>query len=176
MSLFVVRGEDLLLGREQHHHIASFPFRGLLEFRDGFEILRHAVEEGFSKVGVLDFPAPERDRGFDLIPRFEETNRIVNAHLVIVFFNFVAHLHFFHIGGVLLFASFPRFFLLFKLVFAVIHNPTDGGIGLVTDEDEIKLPFFGKATALFGSNDAHLAAIGINDANLRVADTFVNLR
>lgn len=125
---------------------------------------------------MLNFSTFKGHGGFHFISGLEEALSVVDAHLIIVFVDFVAHLHFFDISRVLFFPGFFGSFFLLELVFAVVHNPTDGRIGFVTNENEVEFFFFSQSPTFVRGDESELTAVGIDQPNFGIANSFVDLR
>jgi hypothetical protein len=103
----------------------------------------------------------------------EEANDVSLLRLVIVAIDLRAHLHFLdhHVG--LFLAGLPLPHGLLVLVLAVVHDADDGRIGQGRNLNEVEILFDRHLERLLRGQDAHLGAVGPDDANPRDPDPVV---
>ncbi len=75
----------------------------------------------------------------------------------------------------LLLLGFLIFLLLLKLIFAVVHDPTNRGVCFVTDQDQVQVLSFGNGNRLGRCHNPQLFAICGNDADLGETNPLVDL-
>ena len=147
----------------------------LLDLGILLKVLGHAQQQHFGQGGVLDLTAPEDYGALHLVPRLEEANCLADAHLVVVGIDLVSHLHLLDLGLVRFLLGLLGLLLLLKLVFAVIHHPTDGRVGLLAHQHQVKLSVLSHLQSRFPGDHPQLTAVGINHPEVGVADAFVDV-
>ena len=124
---------------------------------------------------MLDFPTAEDHRALDLVAGLEEANSLPDPYLVVVGINFVTHLDLLDLGLVRLFLGLLGLFLLFELVFAVIHDPADRWIGFFAHQNQVELAIAGHVKSGLTRDDSQLAPVGIHHPEVGITDAVVDV-
>ena len=124
---------------------------------------------------MLNLPTAEDHCAFDLVAGLKEANGLANPYLVVVGINFVTHLDLLDLGLVRLFLGLLGLFLLFELVFAVIHDPADRWIGFLAHQNKVELTISGHIQGGLTRDDSQLAPVGIHHPEVGITDAVVDV-
>lgn len=120
------------------------------------------------------FAATETQGDFHLVAVFQELEHVAHFDFIVIAIGVRAELDFFDLDD-LLFLTGLSFFLL-SLVFelAVIHDLADGRVRVWRNLDEVEPCFFCHFHGTLWRYNAHVLAIGPDQADIGPANTFVN--
>ena len=164
------------LGSQNHDHIPAFQFCGLLNDTELGASFRKAVHHFLSQFGMLNLAATEAKRNLHFVSATEKAAGVILLRLQIVLFNPNTQLNLFDGNDLLILTGFLFPFGLFKAILAVVHDLTNGRIGLGRDLDQIQSAIVRDLLRVAGGMDPQLRTVGINETNLWVSNFFVQLK
>ncbi len=127
-------------GREQHRHVPAVEAGGTFYYRVAVQNRYYSVEQVMAALGMRNFPPPKNNRYLDAIFLLEEFFNVIYLKIYIVGFDLRAYLYFFNYTS-LPSTGFALALALLVKVFAEIHYPTNGGLGVSRDFYQVE-PFF----------------------------------
>src|SRR3954469_11898762 len=101
-SLSVYSVVSVLLGGEDHRHVAPFELRVGLDLPDVGQARGHAVQHGPAQLEVGDLPPAEHHRHLHLVPVSEKFPRVAGLEVEVVVVDAGTVLHFLELDDVLL--------------------------------------------------------------------------
>ena len=180
LSIQNVRGSGLLgflgnLGGEEDGHVPSVQLGVLVQRGDLAALLGKLEQQALADVGVSHLAAAEADRDLHPVALGQELLGVAELHIEVVYVDTGRHADFLDLHDVLVFPCLLLPLGLLELVLAVVHELTDGGIRGGRDLHQVQIRVHGALQRLPGGHDAQLLS-GVGDqANLLVADLFVDL-
>ena len=127
-----------------------------------------------AQIRMRDFPAPEENHRLDLVPLFEETQRVVLLEVVVVIVSVRTEFHFLHFHPMLLLLCLVLLLFLLIGVLPVVHDLTNGGISSGRNKNEIEAQLFGFLHADVSREDLR-DAIREYDAYLSRPDELIDV-
>jgi hypothetical protein len=132
------------------------------------------IEDLAAQFGMLHLATTEHDRDLHLVALTEKLGDLLGLGSEVSGADLgpVLHLLDHHVGALL--ARFLGSLCGLVLVLAVIHDPADGRIGLISHLHEVEFEFPGHVKSLGQGRDSDLGAIGSDQPHLAGADAIVD--
>lgn len=127
-----------------HDHLPAFQLGKLLDGGVFFQVGFDALQQIHAQFAVRHFPAFKTHGNFGFVAIVEEFDQIAQFDLVVTFLGARPEFDFLDLDLLLLLLGGLQFFILFKLVFAVIHDFTNRRIGIGRYFDQIHVCIIGK--------------------------------
>ena len=140
------------------------------------DVLEQALEQRPAALGVGLLAAAEHDRHLDLVAVAQEALDVTLLGLVVVVGDLRAQLDLAHVDLLLVLAGGLRLLLLLVLVLRVIEQPGDRRARVRRHLDQVEIALGGHRQGLVGLDDADLAAVLVDQADLGDADALVDPR
>src|SRR5690554_2082110 len=121
---------SLLLGGNNHRHLAPFHFRERLYGSDIFQIRSDPFHQLAADVLVRHLTAAETQRDLALVATFEETNQVTQLDLIVALVGARPEFDFLDLNLLLLFLLCRLLLFLLEDELAVIHDLADDRIGI----------------------------------------------
>jgi hypothetical protein len=167
------RHSRVFRGPEQHRHVASVEERLLLDLADLLDVLRQPRQQVPPTFRMRRLPTPEHDRHLHLRALVEEALDVSLLGVVVVDPDLGPELDLLDVDLRLVLAGELGLLLLLVPVLAVIHDPRDGRISLLGDDDEVEIVVTRDIERLVLRLDAQLSAVFPDQPDPRGADIFV---
>jgi hypothetical protein len=169
MALF-----STLRGKE-NGHAAAFHFGFLLQDGGVARLLGKAQKQIASDLGVRHLAAAETHGDLDTVSVREKLQGIFELGIEVADVNAGRHTHFLDLDDMLILAGLLLTLALLETELAVVHELANRRIDLRRDLHKIETVFVGNLERLRGGHDAELLTRSADQANLAVANFFVEL-
>src|SRR4051812_34149678 len=159
---------------EHHRHVAAVLLGPLLDDRELVEVLREAVEDHLTALGVGHLTPAEHDRHLDLVARLEEALDVALLGVVVMLGDLRPELDLPDVDLLLVLAGGFRLLGLLVLVLRVVQDPDHGRLRLGRDLHEVEVLLLCPPQGVLGAHDPHLLAGLVDETDLGNADAFVD--
>ncbi len=161
---------------DHHNHLTAFHFRHVFNLAEFFRVFGDTFQKLTTQILVRHFATAEPQGHFHLVTILKELDHVAHLDLVVMHIGARTEFYFLDFNGFLLFAGFGFPLLLFVFELAIIHDLTDGRIGIRRNLDEIKSGFSGHIHGSGGGYDPDIFTLCADQANFRCTDAFIDAR
>src|SRR5436190_19783557 len=169
-------GAGTLLGRQKSHENVAFHARHGLDLPLITALEQQAVHLGASHFLVRHFAAAMKNHGAHFVALPEEAEDLVFANLIIVLCGVGPKLDFLQLRTAAALALLVRLLVELVLIFSVIGDFADRGVGGGRDFHQVQALFARQFHGLERLHDTELAAILVNHPDFACADALVDAR
>lgn len=161
---------------QHHHHLTALEFWVLLNLGDLVDILLDSSQEFHTEMLMSHFATAKAQRYLYFVAFIEKPAHRAHLHVVVVIVDGRTHLDLFDLDYPLLFPCFRRFFLLFILIFSVVHKLDHGRLGARRNFDEIEAFLFSDGESVFNAELTKFFTVCADQKNRTCDDIFVYTR
>jgi len=140
------------------------------------DVLEEAIQESAASLGVCLLAAAEHDRHLDLVLLAQEALDVAALRVVVVVGDLRPQLDLAHVDLLLVLARGLGLLLLLVLVLRVVEQPRDRRARIGGHLDQVEVALLRHRQRLVGLGDADLAAVLVDEADLRHPDPLVDPR
>src|SRR6266536_6175324 len=169
----VSRDSCVLRRPQQHHHVPAVEQGRGLYLPDLLHVLGQPHQQVAPALRMRGLPAAEHDRHLDLGALVEEALDVSLLGVVVVDPDLGPELDLLDVDLRLVLAGELGLLLLLVAVLPVIHDPRDGRISLLGDDDEVEIVITRDIERLVLRLDAQLRPLFADQPDPRGADVFV---
>ncbi len=161
---------------DHHNHLTAFHFRHVFNLAEFFRVFGDTFQKLTTQILVRHLATAEPQGHFHLVTILKEPDHIAHLDFVVMHIGAGTEFYFLDLNGFLLLAGFGFPLLLFVFELAIIHDLTDGRIGIRRNLDEIKSGFSGHIHGSGGGHDPDIFTLCADQANFRCTDAFIDAR
>jgi len=174
------RGSRLLGGfslgdrGQDHQQAAALHIRADFHLTDIGKTFGEVIQNPQGHLGVLNFTSAKTQSNLDFCAAFQEFPGLAYADICVMFARLGTQTNFLDFDLLLRFSRLTLPLGLFVLIFAVIDQTADRGLGCRSDFNQIEITLSGKTQGFRWRHDAQLRAILVDDTDLRCSDLLVD--